>query len=78
MRFKSYVMHNLCKNEIIESVPIFMATAVAPLPPGPFYIKIEHFLFSNFSMYIEQNLVAFVPTLVAKWLKNKVSPVCWM
>ena len=28
MRFNSNVMHNLCKNEIMESVPIFMATAV--------------------------------------------------
>ena len=28
MRFKSYVVHNLCKNEIMLSVPIFMARAV--------------------------------------------------
>ena len=28
MRFNSNVMHNLCKNEIIAIVPIFMATAV--------------------------------------------------
>ena len=40
---------------------------IVPLPPGPFYIKIElFFLFSNFSMYIEQNSIALVLTFVVK------------
>ena len=40
---------------------------IVPLPSGPFYIKIELFsLFGNFPMYIEQNVIAFVPTSVAK------------
>ena len=44
---------------------------IVPLPPGPFYIKIELFLFSNFSMYIEQNLIAFVLTFVVKCRNTK-------
>ena len=44
---------------------------IVPLPPGPFYIKIELFLFSNFPMYIEQNSIAFVPTSVVKCRKTK-------
>ena len=39
---------------------------IVSLPPGPFYIKIELFLFVNFSMYIEQNLIAVVPMFVVK------------
>ena len=39
---------------------------IIPLPPGPFHIKIELFLFSNFPMYIEQNSIVFVPTFVVK------------
>ena len=33
---------------------------IVPLPPGPFYIKIELFLFGNFSMYIKQISIAFM------------------
>ena len=44
---------------------------IVPLPPGPFYIKIELFLFSNFSMYIEQNSIAFVLTFVVKCRNTK-------
>ena len=32
-------MHNLCKNEIMESVPIFMATAVCMQTPVPNSIR---------------------------------------
>ena len=39
---------------------------IVPLPLGPFYIKIELFLFSNFSKYIEQNSIALVLTFVVK------------
>ena len=39
---------------------------IVPLPPRPFYIKIELFLFGNFSMYIEQHSLVFVPVWVSK------------
>ena len=41
---------------------------VVPLPPGPFYIKIELFLFVTFSMYIEQNSIVF--QFSQRWLSN--------
>ena len=50
--------------EPITEVPRYLD--IVPLPPGPFYIKIELFLFSNFSMYIEQNLIVFVSKFVVK------------
>ena len=45
---------------------------IVPLPPGPFYIKIElFFLFNNLLMYIEQNSIAFVLTFVVKYRNTK-------
>ena len=56
----AYTTHILPRAEVPRDLDI------VPLPPGPFYIKIELFLFGKFAMYIEQNSIAFVPTLVVK------------
>ena len=39
---------------------------IVPLPPGPFTSKSSFFLFGNFGMHIEQNLIVFVPKFVGK------------
>ena len=57
---------HLTNTSILPRAEVPRDLDIVPLPPGPFYIKIELFLFGNFPMYNEQNSIAFVLTLVVQ------------